>query len=175
MTQLPSAIKQASALALGVGLIMAAAANAGPMQNDNLNHPRYRRVLEVVADMSGWESRTKSDGVGFGMAVGFDAGSYVAQVAKVVVDSGIVSVERVDVAFDCGRVFNPDGAINQIEGSVVMGMGTALWESVEFDGGRVLNTGFGGYRVPRITDVPEINVKLIDDPSNGPTGAGDLG
>jgi len=142
---------------------------------DNLSHPRYRRVLEEVAAMCDWESRESSDGVGYGLAVGFDAGSYVAQVAKVVVTDGTIVVERVDVAFDCGQVFNPDGAINQIEGSVVMGMGTALWEEVEFDGGRVLNTGFGGYRVPRITDVPEINVKLIDDPSNTPTGAGEPG
>lgn len=142
---------------------------------NNLSQPRYRRVLEQVAVMSGWESRTKSEGIGYGMAVGFDAGSYVAQVARVKVDAGTINVERVDVAFDCGRVFNPDGAINQIEGSIVMGMGTALWEEVEFDGGRVLSTGFGEYRVPRITDVPEINVKLIDDPTNGPTGAGEPG
>jgi nicotinate dehydrogenase subunit B len=145
---------------------------------NNLSHPRYRRVLEEVAEMSDWNSRAKtakSGSVGFGLALGFDAGSYVAQVAKVVVENGVVVVERFDVAFDCGRVFNPDGAINQIEGSVVMGMGTALWESVEFDGGRVLSSGFGEYRVPRITDVPEINVKLIDDPSVSPTGAGEPG
>jgi len=141
----------------------------------NLSHPRYRRVLEEVAEMSDWNSRSKITGVGFGLAVGFDVGSYVAQMARVVIENGVVIVERFDVAFDCGRVFNPEGAINQIEGSVVMGMGTALWESVEFDGGRVLNSGFGEYRVPRITDVPEINVKLIDDPSNGPTGAGEPG
>jgi isoquinoline 1-oxidoreductase len=142
---------------------------------DNLSHPRYRRVLEEVALMSDWESRESSDGIGYGLAVGFDAGSYVAQVARVVVANGTIVVERVDVSFDCGQVFNPDGAINQIEGSVVMGMGTALWEEVEFDGGRVLNTGFGGYRVPRITDVPEIQVKLIEDPSNTPTGVGEPG
>ena len=142
---------------------------------NNLSHPRYRRVLEQVAEMSGWKSRTRGERVGFGLAVGFDAGSYVAEVARVRVDGGTVTVERVDVAFDCGRVFNPDGAINQIEGSIVMGMGTALWETVEFDGGRVLNTGFGSYRVPRITDVPEINVQLIDDATNGPTGAGEPG
>ena len=142
---------------------------------DNLSLPRYRRVLKEVAVMCDWESRKSGAGVGYGLAVGYDAGSYVAQVAKVVVTDGTIVVERVDVAFDCGQVFNPDGAINQIEGSVVMGLGTALWEEVEFDGGRVLNAGFGGYRVPRITDVPEINVKLIDDPSNTPTGAGEPG
>ncbi|MDA1279135.1 MAG: molybdopterin-dependent oxidoreductase [Chloroflexi bacterium] len=141
----------------------------------NLSHLRYRRVLETVAEMSGWNSRSKTTGVGFGVAVGFDAGSYVAQVARVRVENGTVRVESVDVAFDCGQVFNPEGARNQIEGSIVMGLGTALWEAVEFDGGRVLSTGFATYRVPRISDLPMINVKLIDDRSNEPSGAGEPG
>ena len=56
-----------------------------------------------------------------------------------------------------------------------MGMGTTLWESVQFEGGRVINTGFGSYRVPRITDVPEINVSFVDGFSNHPTGVGEPG
>ncbi len=56
-----------------------------------------------------------------------------------------------------------------------MGMGTTLWEGVQFDGGRVINTGFGSYRVPRITDVPEINVSFVDGFSNNPTGVGEPG
>ncbi len=148
---------------------------------NNLSHPRYRRVLERVAEMSVWQSRPSSSSsssggkIGFGIAVGFDAGSYVAQIAQVSVEGSVVSVERVDVAFDCGKVFNPEGARNQIEGSVVMGLGTALWEAVEFDGGRVLSNGFGAYRVPRITDVPEISVEFIDDPADDPSGAGEPG
>ena len=142
---------------------------------NNLTNQRYRSVLETVVEMSGWDSRTKNDDFGFGVAVGFDAGSYVAQVAKVKVIGRDVSVERVDVAFDCGKVLNPEGARNQIEGAVVMGMGTTLWEGVQFDGGRVINTGFGSYRVPRITDVPEINVSFVDGFSNHPTGVGEPG
>ena len=142
---------------------------------NNLTNQRYRSVLETVVEMSGWDSRTKKDDFGFGVAVGFDAGSYVAQVAKVKVMGRDVSVERVDVAFDCGKVLNPEGARNQIEGAVVMGMGTTLWEGVQFDGGRVINTGFGSYRVPRITDVPEINVSFVDGFSNNPTGVGEPG
>ena len=142
---------------------------------NNLTNQRYRSVLETVVEMSGWDSRTKKDDFGFGVAVGFDAGSYVAQVAKVKVIGRDVSVERVDVAFDCGKVLNPEGARNQIEGAVVMGMGTTLWEGVQFDGGRVINTGFGSYRVPRITDVPEINVSFVDGFSNNPTGVGEPG
>ncbi len=142
----------------------------------NLSHPRYVRVLKEAMERFGWSERQKrSDGVGFGLAVGFDAGSYVAQCVEVTVVDGQVRVNRVTAAFDCGAMFNPDGVRNQVEGSIIMGMGTALWETVEFDGGRVLNTGFNKYRVPRLMDAPEIDVVLIDDPSNHATGAGEPG
>jgi isoquinoline 1-oxidoreductase beta subunit len=91
------------------------------------------------------------------------------------VAGGDVRVRRVTAGFDCGMVANPDGVHNQVEGSIMMGLGTALWESVEFDGGRILNTGFARYRVPRIADAPDIDVHLINDVSNPPTGAGEPG
>ena len=86
-----------------------------------------------------------------------------------------VQVRRVTAAFDCGAIVNPDGVRNQVEGSIVMGIGSALWEAVEFDGGRVLTTGFNRYRVPRVMDTPEIEVVLIEDDSNPATGAGEPG
>ena len=89
------------------------------------------------------------------------------------VESRSVKVDRVLAAFDCGEVLNSDGVKNQVEGSIMMGIGTALWEEVEFDGGRVLNPGFSRYRVPRIADAPDIQVELIDDAGNPPTGAGE--
>jgi CO/xanthine dehydrogenase Mo-binding subunit len=70
---------------------------------------------------------------------------------------------------------NPDGAANQVEGSIVMGMGGALYEAIDFQGGRVLNAGFTRYRVPRITDAPEIEVMLAGDPETPSTGAGEPG
>lgn len=141
----------------------------------NLSQPRYIRVLQEAMNSFGWETRERKDGKGYGLAIGFDAGSYVAQCVEVDVADRQVQVRRVTTAFDCGAMFNPDGVRNQVEGSVVMGIGTALWESVEFDGGRVLNTGFNKYRVPRLMDTPEINVMLIDDPTNPATGAGEPG
>lgn len=141
----------------------------------NLSHPRYIRVLMEAMKSFGWDTRQRRDGIGYGLAVGFDAGSYVAQCVEVVVSDRQVQVNRVTSAFDCGAMFNPDGVRNQVEGSIVMGIGTALWESVEFDGGRVLNTGFNKYRVPRLMDTPEIEVVLIDDPTNPATGAGEPG
>ena len=141
----------------------------------NLSHPRYLRVLRAAADHFGWANRQERDGIGYGIAVGWDAGSYVGQCAEVSVVDRQVSVSRVTVAFDCGAVINPDGVRNQVEGSVVMGMGTALWELMEFDAGRVLTTGFNRYRVPRLSDTPKIDVVIIDDNSNPSTGAGEPG
>ena len=57
----------------------------------------------------------------------------------------------------------------------MMGIGTSLWEAMEFHGGRPLNPSFARYRVPRITDLPEIEVALVGDPANASTGAGEPG
>ena len=92
------------------------------------------------------------------MAIGLDVGSYAAICADVSIQGSEVRVDRVTATLDCGLVVNPDGAVNQIEGSIVMGMGTALYESIEFRAGRVLNAGFTRYRVPRTSDAPRDRV-----------------
>ena len=116
----------------------------------NLSHPRYLRVLKMATESFGWEGRERRPGTGYGVAVGFDAGSYTAQCVEVAVNDGQLSVKRVTAAFDCGAMFNPDGVKNQVEGSIVMGMGTALWEAVEFDGGRVLKGSCERVGTPRV-------------------------
>jgi nicotinate dehydrogenase subunit B len=141
----------------------------------NLTHPRLRRVLRQAADSIGWESRRTGGSVGFGVALGYDAGSYVAECVELSVERRGVKVQRVVAGFDCGMVVNPDGVRNQVEGSIIMGMGTALREAVEFDAGRLLNPSFGRYRVPRITDTPQIEVVLTGDATTQSTGAGEPG
>jgi CO/xanthine dehydrogenase Mo-binding subunit len=86
-----------------------------------------------------------------------------------------VRVSRVTAALDCGLIVNPDGAINQVEGSIIMGMGTALYEAIDFQAGRVLNAGFTRYRVPRINDAPTIDTLLVGDDTTPSTGAGEPG
>jgi len=139
----------------------------------NLTHPRLRRVLTEAAGKFGWESRRPGPSTGFGVAIGYDVGSYAAECVELAVEGKEVRVQRVVAAFDCGLVVNPEGARNQIEGSIIMGMGTALWEAVEFDAGRLLNPSFSRYRVPRITDTPQIEVVLAGDPATQSTGAGE--
>ena len=141
----------------------------------NLTHPRLRRVLSQTADRFDWDSRRTESSSGIGVAIGYDAGSYVAECVELVVQRKVVRVQRVVAGIDCGMVVNPEGVRNQVEGSIIMGMGTALREEVEFVGGRLLNPVFSRYRVPRINDAPQIEVVLAGDPTTPSTGAGEPG
>ena len=76
-------------------------------------------------------------------------------------------------AYDCGAIVNPDNVARQIEGATVMGLGGALLEAVHFDAGRILNASLHDYTVPRFTDVPPIDVILLDRPEIPSAGAGE--
>jgi isoquinoline 1-oxidoreductase len=141
----------------------------------NLEDRRYRRVLEAAANQFGWQSAPPGSGRGVGTALGWDVGSYSAECVQVRVRGKEVVVERVSASIDCGLIFNPEGVRNQMEGSIVMGLGTALYEGAEFEGGRLLNGSFARYRVPRIHDVPQIEVIMVGDDDEPPTGAGEPG
>jgi isoquinoline 1-oxidoreductase len=141
----------------------------------NLSHPRFRRVLERAADTHGWKAGAGASRRGQGIAIGLDVGSYVATAVSLDVSNTEVRVQRVTAALDCGLVVNPEGAKNQVEGSIVMGMGTALYEAIDFKDGRVLNAGFTRYRVPRSNDAPEIETLLVGDTGTPSTGAGEPG
>ena len=141
----------------------------------NLTHPRLSRVLRQTADRFDWESRRNDTSVGIGVAIGYDAGSFVAECAEVTARRRNVRVQRVVAGIDCGMVVNPEGVRNQMEGSIIMGMGTALREVVEFDSGRLLNPALSRYRVPRINDTPEIEIVMSGDSTTPSTGAGEPG
>ncbi len=102
---------------------------------------------------------------GAGLAIGLEKGGRVATCAEVLADAvGQVRVTRIVTAYECGAVINPDTVISQIEGGTVMALGGALSESVAFTRGRVARPSLSGYRVPRFTDVPELEVVLLDRP-----------
>ena len=141
----------------------------------NLTHPRFRRVLEAAAKAFGWSPAASASGRGVGVALGLDVGSYVAACVQLEVRGAKVTVERVTAALDCGLTVNPEGAKNQMEGSIVMGMGTALYEAIDFSGGKLLNTSFTRYRVPRAHNAPQIDIELVGEPETPSTGAGEPG
>jgi len=139
----------------------------------NLSNPRFRRVLTTAAERFGWTRGAAPSGQGIGVAIGLDVGSYAATCFKIDLQGSEVRVERVVAALDCGLVVNPDGARNQVEGSIVMGMGTALYEAIDFQAGVLMTSSFARYRVPRINNAPAIEVELVGDPETPSTGAGE--
>jgi nicotinate dehydrogenase subunit B len=141
----------------------------------NLSDPRLRAVLEAAAKSFGWPRKKTHEGQGFGLACGYEKGSYVAACAEVAVEksSGAVRVVRVIEAFECGAIVNPDGLRNQVVGAIIQGLGGALFEAIEFENGRIKNPHFAAYRVPRFRDVPEIEAILLDRKDIPSAGAGE--
>jgi isoquinoline 1-oxidoreductase len=155
---------------------IAAAVKLDPLEfrRRNLKDARLRAVLDAAAERFGWAKAKSGSGLGCGIAGGSEKGSYVSTCAEVRVEpSGSVRVVRLVAAFECGAVVNPDQLRNQIEGSLVMGLGGALFEAVVFDRGVIQNPRLSGYRVPRFSDVPKIEVVLVDRKDLPPAGAGE--
>jgi nicotinate dehydrogenase subunit B len=141
----------------------------------NLTNPRFRRVLQTAAEKFGWKPGPRPSGHGFGVAIGTDVDSFVATMAEVEVDKATarVRVTRVLCVQDMGIVVNPEGATQQMEGCMTMGMGYALAEEIHFNNGEVLDRNFGNYQIPRFSWLPKIEAFLIDNPNDPPSGGGE--
>jgi CO/xanthine dehydrogenase Mo-binding subunit len=140
-----------------------------------LSDPRTRRVVEEAARISGWfDQRPLRDGAarGFGFARYKNLASFAAVVADVEVDE-TVRVKRVWCAADAGLVISPDGARNQVEGGIVMGASFVLKEKVRFAGGRVATADWDDYPILRFSEVPEIEISIIDNPNEPALGLGE--
>ncbi|HJZ82195.1 MAG TPA: molybdopterin cofactor-binding domain-containing protein [Pyrinomonadaceae bacterium] len=148
----------------------------------NIKDERLRDVLQAAAKTFGWGKTKPASGHGFGIACGFEKGGYVATCAEVALESPStnedktnkrVRIVRVVESFECGAVVNPLQLKNQIEGSIVMAIGGALFESIDFGNGKILNPHFANYRVPRFSDTPLIEVVLVDRKDIPSAGAGE--
>jgi isoquinoline 1-oxidoreductase beta subunit len=142
-------------------------------QHDSWNHGespklypvdtgRLRRVIETVTREAGWGAKS-ADGHGLGLAAHYSFLSYTAVVAQVNVDkTGYLRIPRVDIAFDCGPVVNPDRVRSQLEGAVVMGISLATLGEITFKRGRSQQDNFHQYRVTRMDTAPrDIRVHLL--------------
>jgi len=156
---------------------LARAAGMDPLdfRMKNLSDARLRAVIAAAAKSFGWPRKKSRPGQGFGIAAGFEKGSYVATCAEVAVDgsSGAVRVVKLVEAFECGAIVNPDGLRNQVVGAMIQGLGGALFEAIEFENGRISNAHFSSYRVPRFRDVPDIEAILLDRKDIPSAGAGE--
>jgi isoquinoline 1-oxidoreductase beta subunit len=136
---------------------------------------RMRRVIETATREAGWGGGKQA----LGLAAHYSFLSYTAVVAQVEVDkTGYIRIPRVDIAFDCGPVVNPDRVRSQLEGAVVMGVSLATLGEITFKRGRSQQDNFHQYRVTRMDTAPrDIRVHLLpaSDWSMPLGGAGEPG
>ncbi len=140
----------------------------------NLKDKKMAITLELAAKTFNWDQKKKK-GHGYGIALGKDAGTLVATIAEVYVDesTGIVQPVRIVCAQDMGQVVNPHGAKLQTEGGITMGLGYALYEEIEFSGGKVTTRNFNNYEITRFSKTPEIECVFIDKMDSKPQGGGE--
>ena len=134
---------------------------------------RYAAVIRKVSEMSGW-GKPSRPGRYLGFGAHFSFRTYVAQVAEISIDGGKIRVHKVWCAVDCGRVINPLGAEQQIEGGIIDGLGHALYGELTFDKGAARQKNFNTYRMIRINDAPDIETQFIDSDAH-PQGLGEPG
>lgn len=142
------------------------------------DNPRMAAVMHAAVDSSGWAPGVGSTGQGYGVAIGFDANTYIAEVAKVEVDvdTGELKILQFDAAVDAGLVVNPEGVKHQIEGGILMSLSTAIREELKFEGGKLLNGTLATYDPIRMQDTPAIvNTTIISDPNQPMAGIGEPG
>jgi nicotinate dehydrogenase subunit B len=157
--------------------IMAAASGVDPLEFrlKNLKDEKMIACLKAVADKFGYVAGKTPSGRGIGIAVGTDAGTWVAHMAEVKVDksTGKVQVIRIVCAQDMGLCVNPEGATIQMEGCMTMGLGYTLAEELSFIGGNIQTRGFDSYDIPRFSWLPKIETVILDRKDKAPQGGGE--
>ena len=156
---------------------IAHAANIDPLEIRLQNLPegelgeRYRRVLEAVAERSGWGTPAPANRAR-GIACSVDVKTVVAQVAEVSVENGRIRVHKVTCAMDPGMVINPDGASAQAQGSIMMGLSSTFHEAIEVKNGMITASNFDKYPLLTMADAPEIDMILLES-GDQPFGVGE--
>ena len=139
-----------------------------------IDRRRLRRVIETVRDKSGWRSQA-NDGSGRGTACNAYFGhTYIAYVVDLRLDhANNVRVERVVAAVDCGRVINPTGVEQQVEGGIIWGISSALKGEITFRRGTAEQSTFADFAVARMRDTPAIEIHIVGTDAERPFGMGE--
>jgi nicotinate dehydrogenase subunit B len=144
---------------------------------------RAIEVLERLARLSNWQKRTRNEQAAGGTITGRGLAfvkyevyrTYVGMLATVEIDraTGVIKAKHFAVVQDCGQVINPDGVRNQIEGNVIQTASRTLLEQVRYDRSRVTTIDWLTYPILRFPDVPDIDIELVDRPTETPWGVGE--
>jgi nicotinate dehydrogenase subunit B len=139
----------------------------------HLSDERAKDVIRSVAKRAKWKpDKPTGRGYGIGFARYKNTGAYCAVVAEVE-GAEDISVRRLTIAVDVGEAINPDGVINQIEGGAIQATSWVLKERVRFDRTRITSNSWTEYPILRFSEVPEVDVELINRPDSDPLGAGE--
>jgi CO/xanthine dehydrogenase Mo-binding subunit len=142
----------------------------------HLDDARASRVLEAVRKRSGWSTRRRERGRGWGVAFAIYNGTYIAQVVQLLLRPPSIRLERVWCSVDAGRIIWPEGGRNQIEGAIQQAASWALLEQLGECDGRVTSATWHDYPIATCLDAPhEIDVLFIDNPRVEATGLGEPG
>ena len=165
---------------------LAAAAGIDPVEFRlrGLKDPRGIELVKRAAAIMKWQNRAspgsdRNAAVARGRGISYihykHTETYVAIGMEVAVEraTGNIKVERVVCTHDCGQIINPDGARAQIEGSIVQTLSRVLMEEVKFDRSRVTSNDWSSYPILTFSQLPKIEVELIDRPDEPPLGAGE--
>jgi isoquinoline 1-oxidoreductase beta subunit len=137
---------------------------------------RLRKVIETVADKSGWVKKKSGKGHGFGIAAHRSFLTYVATVVEVEVgDDGEIHIPRVDTAVDAGLVVNPEITRAQFEGAAVFGTSIVRSGEITAKNGAIEQSNFNDYPVARINEVPAQTYVYIAESAAPPAGVGEPG
>lgn len=142
----------------------------------HLRDPRAREVIERASEVAGWgEPLPIGEGRGIAFARYENSGAYLATVAHVSVDpiERSVVVRRIVIAHDCGLILNPDGVRNQVEGNVLQSLSRALMEEVRWVPHGIVSRDWESYPILRFSQVPPVDVVLIDRPELPALGVGE--
>jgi len=144
-----------------------------PNEGKPLDTARLKGVLKLAAEKAKWGSPLPN-GVARGIAGYFSFNTYTAAVAEVSLKNGSPKVHRLVYAVDCGRPVNPDGIRAQVEGAALYGLSAALHDAITIQGGRVVQSNFNDYQMPRIGDAPRTEIHIVESKEE-PTGIGEPG
>jgi nicotinate dehydrogenase subunit B len=139
----------------------------------HLRDEQARDVIRAAAKRANWKPGKKAGiGYGLGFARYKNTGAYCAVVAEIE-GAEDIRVKRLTIAVDVGEAINPDGVVNQIEGGAIQATSWVLKERVRFDRQRITSNTWADYPILRFSEVPDVQVELIQRPDSDPLGAGE--
>lgn len=137
------------------------------------DRPRHTAVVKQAAERAGWHALLPV-GVALGIATNQAYGSYVAVVARVAKRDGKIVIEKLTCVADCGLAVSPGGVEEQLYGGLMWGLGHASFDKIEIRNGSVVQRNFDTYRVARMSDMPVIDIEIVQGDLVKPGGVGEL-